>query len=311
MDPAGIDSERLNFSDQGAIVLNIILAIIMFGVALDLRPRDFRHVIETPRAPLIGLFAQFILLPAFTFLLTIILGVGPSIALGMILVASCPGGNMSNFITHLSKGTTALSVSITAVSTVAAIFMTPFNLAFWGQFTEGTSGIMREFNINPIMMLLNVLLVLGAPLAIGMSWAHYHPAGAKRIEPFFKYFSVVALLLFIIIAFASNWGLFLKYIGLVTLVVVIHNATALCLGYGSARLARLPRPDRRAVAIEVGIQNSGLGLTLIFTFFDGLGGMAVVAGFWGAWHIIAGLSLAAYWNWRDKRRTLAEAEAAA
>ncbi|MBU4606010.1 MAG: bile acid:sodium symporter, partial [Proteobacteria bacterium] len=129
MDAAAVDAVRLNFNPSGLLALNAVIGLMMFGIALDLKPSDFTRIIKSPKAPAIGLGAQFILLPAFTFLLTLVLPISPSIALGMILVASCPGGNLSNMMTYLAGGNAAVSVSMTAVSTAAAVVMTPLNLA--------------------------------------------------------------------------------------------------------------------------------------------------------------------------------------
>ena len=134
-----------------------------------------------------------------------------------------------------------------------------------------------------------------------MTLAARRPDLAQRLRKPFKIGSLVAFGGFVAAALGANWTYFLHYIGLVAVVVFLHNATALALGYGMARLARLPRYDARAISIEVGIQNSGLGLTLIFTFFGGLGGMAIVAAWWGVWHIVAGLSLAWVWSRRPVR----------
>ncbi len=294
-----IDEVRLNFNAEAMWLLNLILAVIMFGVALDLKGADFKRVRKHPRGPLIGLVTQFLVFPAFTYLLTLLFRPTPSIALGMILIAACPGGNMSNFITHLARGNTALSVSMTAISTLAAVVMTPLNLSFWGHLHPDTARLLTRVNLDPWKVLLTVLLILGIPLLAGMGLARRYPALAARLKKPFRYFSVGALLLFIAVAFGSNFDIFTRYIGWVALAVLIHNASALLSGYSAGRLFRLPVPDARAIAIEVGIQNSALGLALVFTFFAGLGGMAIVAGAWGIWHIISGLSLAFFWRHRN------------
>ncbi|MCK5310920.1 MAG: bile acid:sodium symporter, partial [Desulfobacteraceae bacterium] len=132
MDPVAIDQIRLNLNPTGIAIINTAIGLMMLGVALELRFDDFKRIAQSPKAPLIGLVAQFLLLPAFTFLLVLVIKPHPSIALGMMLVAACPGGNLSNIMTYLSNGNSALSISMTAVSTIAAIFMTPFNISFWG-----------------------------------------------------------------------------------------------------------------------------------------------------------------------------------
>lgn len=289
MDPAVLDQVRLNFNPQGLFIINAAIGLMMLGVALELKLEDFKRIFVAPKAPLIGLGAQFILLPAFTFLLTLILNPPASIALGMILVAACPGGNLSNIITYLARGNCAISVSMTAVSTVAAIVMTPLNLALWGSLNPHTAEILREVSLSPLDVFVTVFVILGVPLCIGLLISRSFPALAAKVRKPFKIFSLVFFIGIVAAALAVNWQNFLNYVGLVFIGVLIHNALALNLGYWSGRLCRLSEPDNRAVSIEVGIQNSGLGLVLVFNFFNGLGGMAILVAWWGIWHIIAGL----------------------
>jgi bile acid:Na+ symporter, BASS family len=298
MDPAAIDQIRLNFSPQALVGLNAVIGLMMLGVSLDLKLADFKRILISPKAPAIGLGTQFVLLPALTFLLTLVVRPAPSMALGMILIAACPGGNLSNIMTYLAKGNTAVSVSMTAVSTAAAVFMTPFNLAIWGSLNPATAPILRQVSLNPWDVFTTIALILGLPLVIGMLLSRIFPTLADKIRKPFRVFSFLVFIAFVGAALAANWSIFLRVIGLVVFVVFLHNALALSLGYWSGRLVRLPRYDVRAVSIEVGIQNSALGLVLIFNFFEGLGGMAIIAAWWGIWHIIAGLSVATFWSRR-------------
>jgi BASS family bile acid:Na+ symporter len=289
MDVAAIDQVQLNFNPQGLFVINAAIGLMMLGVALELKLQDFKRIFITPKAPVIGLVTQFILLPAFTFLLTLILRPPPSIALGMILVAACPGGNLSNIITYLARGNCAVSVSMTGVSTGAAIFMTPFNLTLWGSLNPHTAQILRKVSLSPFDVFVNIFIILGIPLIIGLTVSHYFPAAVEKVRKPFKIFSLIFFLGIVAAALIANWQNFINYVGLVFFGVLIHNALALNLGYWAGRLLRLNEPDTRAVSIEVGIQNSGLGLVLVFNFFEGLGGMAIIVAWWGIWHIIAGL----------------------
>ena len=299
MDPAAaVDQIKLNFNQQGLLALNAVIGLMMFGMALDLKLEDFRRIIRSPKGPAIGLGAQFILLPAFTFLLTLVLPIYPSMALGMLMVAACPGGNLSNLMTYLAGGNAALSISMTAVSTAIAIIMTPLNLSVWGSLNPATEPILRRVSLNPLDVFQTIVLILGIPLAAGILVSRFYPRLVERIRKPFKIISVLVFITVVAGALAANWSNFLNAIGLVALGVFIHNAMALALGYGTARLFSLPERDRRAVSIEVGIQNSALGLILIFNFFGGLGGMAIVAGWWGIWHIISGLTMAAFWSRR-------------
>ena len=293
-----LDATELSFNETTLTVLNIIIGLIMFGVALDIRVDDFKRVIREPKGPIIGLVAQFLLLPAATFLLVLAIDPAPSIALGMMLVAACPGGNFSNFLSHFAKANAALSVSMTAISTLLAIVMTPLNLAFWGSRTAGTKAILTEVDLSPVDMLVTIVVILGIPLGLGMLLAARRPALAARLRTPMRVFSLVAFGAFIVGALAGNWQAFLDHVGAVALVVAIHNAVGLSLGYWSARGLGSHRYDARAVSIEVGIQNSALGLVLVFGFFDGLGGMAIIAAWWGVWHLISGLTVATWWRRR-------------
>lgn len=291
-----IDQGTLDFDPGSLVLLNIILGLIMFGIALDLRLADFRRVAKHPWSAIVVLTAQLLLLPALTFGLTLVLEPAPSIALGMILIAACPGGNTSNLITHLARGNTSLSISLTAVCTAAAALLTPLNLALWASLNPATAALLQEVHLDPLNLLVTITVLLGLPLALGMTVTERWPTLAAKMRRPFRAFSVLCLVVFIVAALSRNFGMFLNYIDVLFPVVVIHNSAALALGYTVARLARLPAADCRTATIEVGIQNSGLGLILIFSFFDGLGGMAYTAGLWGIWHLIAGGLLAMVWS---------------
>ena len=293
-----IDLVRLNFNPQTLLALNVILGLVMFGVSLELRPVDFKAALAKPRALAIGLLGHHVVFPAATYLLVLALEPRPSIALGMILVSSCPAGNISNFLTHFARGNTALSVSISTLSTLVAIVMTPLNVAFWGGLYAPAQPILRSVAVNPLEMFAHVLLLLGVPLAAGLLVSRRYPRFTARAVKPFKVFSLAFFVVFVLAALAANWQYFLEYVGMVVGIVFVHNALALATGYGLAGAAGLPERDRRAVSIECGIQNSGLGLILIFSYFDGLGGMAVVTAWWGIWHIVAGLSVAGVWSRR-------------
>lgn len=296
MDVTAVDQIRLNFNLQSLAILNLVIGLMMLGVALNLHLEDFKRIFVSPKAPTIGLLSQFILLPFFTFLLTLIIRPTPSMALGMILIAACPGGNLSNIMTYLARGNVAVSISMTAVSTAAAVVMTPLNLSLWGRLNPYTAPILKAVSLSPMDVFQTIFIILGIPLVIGMTVAHFFPNLAQKIQKPFRIFSFIAFIAVVALALKANWDIFLKVIGLVIFVVFLHNALALGLGYWAGRLAKLPKEDVKAVSIEVGIQNSALGLVLVFNFFAGLGGMAIIAAWWGIWHIIAGLSVASYWS---------------
>ncbi len=291
-----IDQVTLNFSPESLFALNLSLGIIMFGVAINLKPEDFIRVLKNPKSALAGILSQFFVLPAITFLLIWFIEPRPSFALGMMLVAACPGGNISNFMCAMAKGNAALSVSLTAISSSLAIIMTPLNLAFWSSLYPPTANILTAVSLDFWNMFQTILTILLVPIILGMLLRKWKPNIADRLHPVLHYSSILIFAAIVILAFSANLDLFLEYIHMVVFLVLLHNAIALLAGYQIGKLFRLEEPDKRSIAIETGIQNSGLGLILIFGFFEGLGGMAIVAAWWGIWHIISGLSIAYFWS---------------
>ena len=297
-----IDEVTLNFNPTSLLALDVVLSLIMFGIALAVKVDDFRAVLRMPKAITVALAAQFLLLPAVTFGLTFLLNVGPSIALGMILVACCPPGNISQVLTNQARGNVALSVSMTAVGNLLAIFLMPINFAFWGSLHPTASKILEAVELDAVDMLIKIVIIIGLPFALGILIGNRWPNVTAKVQPWVRRISLVALLAFIVIALIGNWAYFMAYIGVVLLAVFLHDAVALALGWSTARLTGLDAPSTKAVTFEVGIRNAGLGLGLVFAFFDGLGGMAIVAGWWGIWDIIAGLVLATFWARRSARK---------
>lgn len=287
-----IDEAVLDFSAGSLTLLNAILAVVMFSIAIDLLPKDFKALARAPKPLVVGLVSQFVVLPVLTFLLVLVVQPQASVALGLMLVAACPGGNISNFITHRAGGNAALSVSMTGVATVGAILLTPLNIAFWGRLYGPSAEILRATEIDPVRIAVTVGLMLVLPLVLGVTLNARRPGVAARLRRPLQWLSMAIFVGFVAVALAANWAQFLAYAGGIAGLVVLHNALALSGGYATAWLAGLSAFDRRAVTIETGIQNSGLGLVLIFGFFGGLGGMAVVAAFWGIWHAISGIALA-------------------
>ncbi|MEH6491801.1 bile acid:sodium symporter family protein [Halopseudomonas sp.] len=291
----------IQFDPASLILLNIIMAGMMFGVSLTLKLDDFKRILKAPVAPVAGLFAQFLLLPLATCLLTWVLRIDPELALGMILVASCPGGSFSNVMTWLGKGNVAVSVSMTAVSSLAATVLTPLNFAFYGWLNPHTRAYLTQISLEPGSILLIVLLVLAVPLVLGMLSGRRWPQLAQRSEKPLRMVSLLVFLGFVGIAFSNNFALFIERFNSFFWLVVAHNLLALSLGYGMARLMKLPVADRRAVTMEVGIQNSGLGLVILFTFFPEAGGMMLITAFWGTWHLVSGLTLSQIWARQSRR----------
>jgi BASS family bile acid:Na+ symporter len=303
-----LDTIRLNFSTDSLFVLNITLAMIMFGVALDIKMKDFKQVVKFPRPAIIGVVSQFVLLPMVTTTVAIFMRhvITPTMALGMILVASCPGGNISNFISSLAKGNTALSVSLTAFSTLFAIVITPLNFSLWGGlftkiYSAQSSELLRPLVIDSGEMFKTVALLLGIPIVLGMIFSHKMPLISKKIIKPFKIVSIVAFFAMVIMAFANNYNYFVLYIKYIFLIVLIHNALAFTTGYLFSSYFKVRLKEKKTVPIETGIQNSGLALVLLFNpkIFPSdlaIGGMAFIAAWWGIWHILSGLTVAALWS---------------
>lgn len=291
-----IDSIKINFNTEGLWVLNIALAIIMFGVALGITTQDFKNLFKNPKILFAGVVSQFILLPAITFLAIIIIKPHPSFALGMLMVAVCPGGNVSNFYSKMAGGNTALSVSLTAFATLVCIVMTPFNLQFWGSLYEPTNAILKTVSLNPFDLFKLVSLILGIPLLFGMLVKKHFPQTALKIEKLLKPLSMLVFIVLMLVAFSQNLNIFKNYIHLVALLVIFHNIIAFIIGFLTAKSFGLNSKDCKTISMETGIQNAGLGLLLIFGFFEGLGGMALLAAFWGIWDVFSGMVLASYWS---------------
>ncbi len=310
---ANLDAIKVNMNAGGMNVINIVLAFVMFGVALDIKPRTFLDILKNPKSIILGIICQMILLPALTFLLTILLNdwISPMIALGMILVAACPGGNISNFITSLSRGNTELSVSLTAFNTAVCIFTTPLNFSFWGKmylnFAERRMAI-PELDIPFWEIFKTIVILLGIPLLLGMLCSQYLPKVAKALKKPMQYLSVLFFIAMVVLAFGNNIDAFMKCIKYIFLIVLVHNLLALGIGFSTGTLFKIPYKDRRTITIETGIQNSGLGLVLLFNpaIFDPAiwsnnGGMVVITAWWGVWHIISGLALAYSWRLRGRK----------
>ena len=309
--------DKLDVSmEGGSTLLNFALALVMFGVALGIKPATFVDIIKNPKSIITGIVCQIILLPALTLLLIIACGnlLSPMVALGMILVASCPGGNVSNFITSLSRGNSELSVSLTAFNTAACIFTTPLNFAFWGKMYLNYAnnhhiGDLPELVIPLGDIFQSIVIILGIPLVLGILCGQYLPKVTKILQKPLQNLSIVVFVAMVVIIFTGNFDVFKACIKYIFLIVLVHNLLALGIGYGTSTLLKLPYKDRRTLTIETGIQNSGLGLILLLNpnIFppDGVwaenGGMLVITAWWGVWHIISGFTLAYLWRTRGRK----------
>lgn len=313
---ASLDAIDVNMNKTGMDITNIVLAFVMFGVALGIKPSSFLDIVRKPKSMIVGIICQIVLLPALTFLLTITFKnwISPMIALGMILVAACPGGNISNFITSFSRGNTELSVSLTAFNTAACIVTTPLNFSFWGKmylnFAEKRM-ILPDLDIPFWEIFKTIVILLGVPLLLGCLCSQYLPKLTKALKKPMQYLSIAFFIAMVVLTFGNNIDAFIKCIRYIFLIVLVHNLLALGIGFGTGTLLRVPYKDRRTLTIETGIQNSGLGLVLLFNplifspeIWANNGGMVVITAWWGVWHIISGLSLAMLWRAKGRKDNL-------
>jgi BASS family bile acid:Na+ symporter len=283
------------------LVLSLVLATMVFSVALELHPSDFARVAKMPRAVLCGLVPQFLLLPVATWLATLALNLPANTEAAMILVACCPGGSLSNVVTHFGRGNTALSVSISAVAALLALFMTPFNFTWMVASNPATAGWLRTLEIDPAGIWWSLIALLALPMALGMGFGRLRPDLTERVRRPLSRFSLIALGAFIVLGLVRERHLLGAQILPQFTVVVLHNAAGLALGWLAAQAFRISTPDRRAVMIEGGMQNAGLALGIIAVQFYADLGMVIVASLWGIWHIVSGMSLAWWWRQRDAR----------
>ncbi|WP_422360708.1 bile acid:sodium symporter family protein [Reichenbachiella sp.] len=293
-----LDHVVLSFNRESLLLLNACIALIMFGVALDLKIEHFKYLLKSPKAIFIGLASQLLLLPLLTFILVYFLEPSPSMALGMMLVAACPGGNVSNFYASLSDGNVALSVSLTAITSSLAFLATPLNFMFWANQYEPTSAILQAVELNLLDVIVTVIFILVIPLSLGMYVSKKFPKTTLRIAKPIKRLSIIIFAGFVVGALSSNFDHFVNYILNFLFLVLIHNALALTTGFSLSKIFNLGQADTRSITIETGIQNSGLALVIIFEYFNGLGGMAIIAAWWGVWHLISGALIS--WQWSSR-----------
>jgi BASS family bile acid:Na+ symporter len=295
-----VDTLLLNFNPDQMFVLNLAMAFLMFGVALDVQPADFRKVADFPRSVLVGMLAQYLVFPLLT--LGIIYAFRPpvSVAMGMILVSMCPSGNMTNFLVHFAKANVALSVTLNALIILSATVITPAGFLFWAKFIPESAALRQSFEIKFADMALIIIQLIVLPLLFGMFLNGRRPHFVARIRPWVQRLSLLLFFSILVLALLGNRENLTQYLGFVFGIVAVHNVVALLNGYALGRLFRLPEQDCRTLAFESGVHNTALGLLLIFRFFNGLGGMALIAAWWGIWDLVTGLALAGWWR-RERR----------
>lgn len=294
-----LDSLRIVLDPIGQAGVALALMLVMFGVALGLRVDDFRILADKPRIFFGGVVTQIILLPLVTFGLIHLISPPPSIALGMIVVACCPGGSVSNLLTYLSKGEVAVSVALTATSSMLAALLTPASTLFWAQSYAPTAELLRSLDVSPLLFIGQTTLLLAIPLAAGMIVAAKAPGLANKIKKKTTLIGALVLIGTIIYGVIYFYPVLWPAVGLLASVTIMHNSAAFLTGATAGWLLSKRSAVRRALTFEVGIQNSGLALIILLSQLKGVGGAAAVAAVWGVWHIIAGGTLAFLYNYVD------------
>ena len=268
-------------------LINPMLGVIMFGMGLALSPKDFRIVLSRPKDILIGCLAQFTVMPLLAFVLTWAFSLPKELALGVILVGCCPGGTASNVITYLAKGDLALSVGMTATSTLLAPVLTP--LLVWLM-----AGTMVE--VDTLGMLLSIVYVVIAPIVCGLLCQHFLPKLTQRVTPYLPAFSSIAIAIVVGIIVSHNADRLLLGGLVVIFVVIAHNLLGLLTGFLIGRVLRLPNPKCVAVSIEVGMQNSGLASSLAVLHFAAYPLATIPGAVFSVWHNISGALAAKFYR---------------
>ena len=264
-------------------LINPMLGVIMFGMGLTLKGEDFRVVFTRPRDVIIGCLAQFTVMPLLAFALTRIFALDEALTAGVILVGCCPGGTASNVITYLAKGDLALSVRLTAVSTLLAPLLTPLLVLLFAG---------RTVDVNVLGMLLSILWVVILPIALGLLVRRLWPKVTQHATDYLPAISSLAICVIVMIVIAANAGTLLSGGAVVVAVVVLHNVFGLGIGYLIGWLLGLNKAKRRAISIEVGMQNSGLATSLATIHFAALPMAAIPGAIFSVWHNISGAVLA-------------------
>lgn len=285
------DNFTLNFSPESLTLLNFCLAFIMFSVALHLRWSNLKYILKSPMAVLAGVISQYLFLPALTALLIYFIQPSRDLAAGMILLAACPGGNVSNFFALIGKGNIELSVALTTLSSLASAFTTPLLFVLWSTLVfDGGNEIAIELPFWPTLITISWVIVL--PAIAGMVVAKRFSRFAERVKKPLQTLSMLVLVGFIATALAGNYTNFVTHIGAIFWIVALHHLLASLGGYAIPALFKRPFADRVSISLETSIQNTALGLVITFNFFDGNGPMAFVLAWWGVWHLIAGYTMA-------------------
>ena len=259
--------------------VNTLLGIVMFGMGMTLKLSDFKVVFTKPKAVICGILSQFIIMPALAFLLVTLFQLPTELAVGVILVGACPGGTSSNVMTYLAKGDVALSVGMTACTTIMAPFVTPaLVLLLAGQTVD----------VSYVSMLVSIVQVVLVPIALGFVINYFFSKFAEAFGKALPLISVIAICLIIMAVVSANAAKLMSTGLLVIAVVMLHNVCGYALGYLAGRLLGLTKEQMRTLSIEVGMQNSGLATSLATMHFAAMPMAAVPGTVFSVWHNISG-----------------------
>lgn len=290
-----IDQAQFNFSPEIGLAVAVMVGFLVFAVALDLTADQFRSVLKMPKAPGIGLAAQYLILPAVAFGIGLLMAATPSIALGLLLVACCPGGALSNYLTGVARGSVATSVSMTAISTFLSVVITPLLFAFWAGMNPETKDVLAQIAIDPVRVVMVLLIMLIVPVTTGMIIRATRPETADKIRPLARRIAGVVFAIVVAILLLGNIKVLGSFARTALAPVLITFSVAVVLGWGLARVSGLMAADRRAVALEVAFQNVALAIGLAVAFFPELAGVAITSILWGVVHLTIGFGIAAIW----------------
>ena len=288
----------ISVNNEQMIVLKIMLGLIMFGIALKLDLNEFKRLIKKPRPILIGLFGQLILLPALTLALIHLFTLPAAIALGLFVVASCPGGNMSNLLSDLADGDLEYSVSMTSLSSFLGPITIPWNILFWSSLYLPTKNLVNSIALDSANMYLDVFTTLGVPLILGMGLNFKFPHAMAKISPSVGRISVIILVAFIIGAAKKYWAYFEESYSLMMPLTMGHNFIAMTMGYFLAY--KLTKKQQKTLTFEIGMQNSGIGLAIILQYFTQDPLTTIVCCWWAVIHMTNGLIVIAFWKVLEK-----------
>lgn len=269
--------------------ISLLLGLIMFGMGMTLQMEEFKIAFLKPLPIILGVCLQFLIMPALGFTMAVILGLPDALSAGIVLVGSCPGGTASNVIVYLSRGNTALSISMTSISTLLAPLFTPYLILFYAH---------RWLPVDPVTLIVSIVKIVIFPVVLGIVVKRYLPGLAAKADTFTPSLSIISIVAIIACVVALNVQNILTMGLVIFIAVVLHNLLGIGLGYLIAKITRQDQRNCRTIAIEVGMQNSGLGAVLAHTHFSPV--TALPSAIFSIWHNISGAILASIWGRESK-----------